>query len=313
MIMARGLFTPLLCLIIAKYLEQMKNLKFLMAAIVAVAVMSSCGGSSPKAEFKNELDSLSYAIGLANTQGLRPFLEQSGVDSTLMSEFIRGFNEGATVSKDDKKKNAYLLGIDIGKRIGTNLMSEMNGYIFSGDSTQALNKNNVIAGFIAGTLEKDMKMSVDTIQQYIQETVEFLQSATMEKQYGPAKAEGLKFLEDNKAQEGVVALPSGLQYKVITAGKGKVPVATDLVKVNYRGTLIDGTEFDNSYERGIPAEFYANGVINGWTEALTMMPVGSKWMLYIPYDLAYGTLGSSPNIPPFATLIFEVELLSIAE
>jgi FKBP-type peptidyl-prolyl cis-trans isomerase FklB len=123
--------------------------------------------------------------------------------------------------------------------------------------------------------------------------------------------EGEVFLAENKKKKGVVTLPSGLQYHVITAGTGKIPKATDTVTTHYRGTLIDGTEFDSSYKRGEPASFPVNGVIKGWTEALQLMKVGSKWQLFIPSNLAYGPQGAGQVIGPSATLIFEIELLSI--
>ncbi|MBI3805213.1 MAG: FKBP-type peptidyl-prolyl cis-trans isomerase [Nitrospirae bacterium] len=125
--------------------------------------------------------------------------------------------------------------------------------------------------------------------------------------------EGEAFLAENKKKKGVVTLPSGLQYKIITAGTGKKPKATDTVTTNYKGTLIDGTEFDSSYKRGEPASFPVQGVIPGWTEALQLMPVGSKWQLVVPPALAYGPRGAGPQIGPNATLIFEVELLSIQD
>jgi FKBP-type peptidyl-prolyl cis-trans isomerase len=123
--------------------------------------------------------------------------------------------------------------------------------------------------------------------------------------------EGAEFLTANKAKEGVVTLPSGLQYKILTAGTGPKPTATDTVVCNYRGTLISGSEFDSSYKRGQPASFPVNGVIKGWTEALQLMPVGSKWQLFVPSELGYGDRGAGADIGPDATLIFEVELLSI--
>ncbi len=125
------------------------------------------------------------------------------------------------------------------------------------------------------------------------------------------KAEGEAFLSGNKSKPGVITLDDGLQYQVITQGTGAMPAANDTVSVNYRGTLIDGTEFDSSYKRGQPAQFEVDHVIKGWTEALQKMPVGSKWKLFIPSDLAYGERGSPPNIQPNSTLIFEVELLSV--
>ena len=123
--------------------------------------------------------------------------------------------------------------------------------------------------------------------------------------------EGEAFLADNKTKDGVVALPSGLQYKILTQGTGPTPAASDTVNCNYRGTLINGTEFDSSYKRNQPASFPVGQVIKGWTEALQLMPVGSKWQLFIPPDLAYGPRGAGGVIGPNATLIFEVELLSI--
>ena len=118
-------------------------------------------------------------------------------------------------------------------------------------------------------------------------------------------------MEENKTKEGVITTESGLQYKVIKAGNGEIPTKESSVKVNYKGTLIDGTEFDSSYKRNAPATFRADQVIKGWTEALTMMPVGSKWELYIPQEMAYGSRETGGLIKPFSTLIFEVELLEI--
>jgi FKBP-type peptidyl-prolyl cis-trans isomerase FklB len=135
-----------------------------------------------------------------------------------------------------------------------------------------------------------------------------------EKSAGDAnKLAGQQYLAANKSKDGVVTLPSGLQYKILTAGTGPKPTASDTVSVNYRGTLIDGTEFDSSYKRGEPATFGVGQVIKGWTEALQLMPVGSKWQLVIPSDLAYGERSPGGGIGPNSTLIFEVELLSIKD
>jgi FKBP-type peptidyl-prolyl cis-trans isomerase FklB len=123
--------------------------------------------------------------------------------------------------------------------------------------------------------------------------------------------DGKKFLADNSKRENVITLPSGLQYEIMKAGEGPKPNLEDKVTTNYHGTLIDGTVFDSSVDRGEPASFPVNGVIKGWTEALQLMPVGSKWKLFVPYDLAYGERGTGPQIGPYTTLIFEVELISI--
>jgi FKBP-type peptidyl-prolyl cis-trans isomerase FklB len=146
--------------------------------------------------------------------------------------------------------------------------------------------------------------------QEAQASMEEVRSDLVKKQQAEGKKEGDDFLAANKGKEGVVTLPSGLQYKILTAGTGPKPTASDTVACNYRGTRIDGTEFDSSYKRGQPTKFPVNGVIKGWTEALQLMPVGSKWQLFIPSDLAYGERGNQ-GIPPNSTLIFEVELVSI--
>ena len=147
----------------------------------------------------------------------------------------------------------------------------------------------------------------------VQEEVGKQQMEKMQAAGAANKKEGDAFLAANKGKEGVVTLPSGLQYKILKEGTGPKPTATDTVVCNYRGTLINGTEFDSSYKRGQPATFPVSGVIKGWTEALQLMPVGSKWQLFIPSDLAYGDRGAGADIGPDSTLIFEVELVSIQE
>ena len=155
-----------------------------------------------------------------------------------------------------------------------------------------------------------MNVTMEEANAYVQSKAEAIKAKATEAQFAENKAAGEKFLAENKAKEGVKTTESGLQYKVITEGKGEIPADTCKVKVNYKGTLIDGTEFDSSYKRNEPATFRANQVIKGWTEALTMMPVGSKWELYIPQELAYGAREAG-QIKPFSTLIFEVELVGI--
>ena len=167
----------------------------------------------------------------------------------------------------------------------------INQELFAGDSTKTISKDNFMAGFIAGTLEKGGVMTMEAAQEYTRTAMETIKAKAMEEKYADNKAAGEKFLAENKTKEGVKTTESGLQYKVITEGKGEIPADTCKVKVNYKGTLIDGTEFDSSYKRNEPATFRANQVIKGWTEALTMMPVGSKWELYIPQEDVYKRQG----------------------
>ena len=286
----------------------MKKVTFIMALAVS-AGLASCTAQSPKANLKTDVDSLSYAIGMARTEGLTQYLMQQGVDTTQMAEFIKGFNEGAT--KIDKKDAAYMTGLQIGQMVSKQWVEGFNQQIFGNDSTQTLSRENMLAGFIAGVMSKNNIMDKAAAEVYMRESMDAIKEKALAVKYADNKAEGEKFLAENKTKEGVVTTPSGLQYKVITEGKGEIPADTCKVKVNYRGTVIDGTEFDSSYKRNEPTTFRANQVIKGWTEALTMMPVGSKWELYIPQELAYGSRETGGQIKPFSTLIFEVELLSI--
>ena len=286
----------------------MKKVSIFMA-IAAAASLASCTAQAPKANLKTDIDSLSYSIGMAQTQGLKGYLTgRLDVDTAYMAEFIKGLNEGA--NKTSKKDIAYMAGLQIGQQISNQMMKGINQELFAGDSTKTISKDNFLAGFIAGTLEKGGVMTMEAAQEYTRTAMETIKAKAMEEKYADNKAAGEKFLAENKAKEGVKTTESGLQYKVIAEGKGEIPADTCKVKVNYKGTLIDGTEFDSSYKRNEPATFRANQVIKGWTEALTMMPVGSKWELYIPQELAYGSRESG-QIKPFSTLIFEVELVGI--
>jgi FKBP-type peptidyl-prolyl cis-trans isomerase FklB len=203
-----------------------------------------------------------------------------------------------------KDKFSYALGMNVGTNLGANLKKQ--GMTVNVDLI-ARGLKDALAGGKTLITEDEARAVLMAVQAEFQQ-----QQRERTKQLGEAnKAEGAPFLAANKAKDGVVTLPSGLQYKILTAGTGPRPAATDTVTVNYRGTLINGTEFDSSYKRGQPATFAVTGVIKGWTEALQLMPVGSKWQLVIPSDLAYGERGAGADIAPNATLIFEVELLSI--
>jgi len=291
----------------------MKKLFFIpILFVVASAVLSlfSCTAQTPKANLKTDIDSLSYAFGVANTDGIDRHLMQQGIDSAHLKDFIAGFVEGAKIDKEDKAANARMLGQQIGMNVGSNI-ENMSRNLLGGDTTKVLSKSNLLAGFIDGVLNKNFLIPREEAQIFFTVASERIKAASLEKQYAQEKAENLQFLEENKSKEGVEVLPNGLQYKVVQLGTGAKPAATDRVKVNYVGTTIDGTEFDSSIKRGEPATFPLNGVIKGWTEGIQLMPAGSKFVFYIPYDLAYGAEGRPGSIPPFATLIFDVELLDI--
>lgn len=289
----------------------MKKIIFVALIAIAAATFMSCGNSTPKADLKSDVDSMSYAMGMSQTQGLKDFLvSRMKVDTTYMDEFIKGLNDGANAG-DDKKKSAYYAGIQIGQQIANQMIKGINTEVYGQDSTKSISLKNFMAGFIAGTTGKtgDVKMTIAQAQMIAQTKMMLIKSKNMAKQYGPYKAAGEKWLAVNKIKPGVKTLPSGVQYKVIKVGNGPLPKDTSTVQVNYEGRTIDGKVFDSSYKRGQPITLRANQVIKGWTEALVHMPAGSIWEVYIPQNLAYGDREQG-QIKPFSTLIFKIELLS---
>ena len=291
----------------------------LFAAAVAAIGFASCTAQAPKENLKSDVDSLSYMVGITQGNGLTEIATtRMGIDSAFVADFIKGIEAGAAegLQATSKKAEAFAIGKQIGLQASGLMFSQISDQIFGNDSETSLDKNNFLAGFIA-MLNNKANTSAGDAQMFIQTQMKAIQEKALEKQYGSNKKAGEDFLAENAKKEGVKTTESGLQYKVIKEGKGAIPTKTDKVKVHYKGTLIDGTEFDSSYSRKDkdgnpqPATFRADQVIKGWTEALTMMPVGSKWELYIPQELAYGSLMASDKIKPFSTLVFEVELLEI--
>jgi FKBP-type peptidyl-prolyl cis-trans isomerase len=212
----------------------------------------------------------------------------------------------ALVLKTAKQKRSYAIGADIGKKVGSQLKSQ------AVDIDPALVSRGIrdaLSGAKPAMTDEEVRATLTELRTQLQQK----QATATKEASDKNKQIGDAFLAANKSKEGVTTLPSGLQYKILKEGDGKKPAATDTVQCNYRGTLIDGTEFDSSAKHGGPQTFPVTGVIKGWTEALQLMPVGSKWQLVIPPDLAYGDRGAGGNIGPGATLVFEVELVSIQE
>jgi FKBP-type peptidyl-prolyl cis-trans isomerase FklB len=204
--------------------------------------------------------------------------------------------------KTQKDKVSYVVGLDMGNSLKRNMIDVDLEILVTGIK-------DALSGAKPLMTEQEMKETITALQKDLQAKQQEQTKALAEKN----KKEGEAFLAENKKKQGVITMPSGLQYKILTDGKGKSPKATDTVTVNYKGTLIDGTEFDSSYKRGQPATFAVNGVIPGWTEALQLMKEGSKWQMFIPSNLAYGERGAGGAIGPNAVLIFEVELISIKQ
>ena len=243
----------------------MKTINF-FAIVITLAVLSSCNkqGGVTKKSLDNEIDSVSYALGIDMAFKFKANFTE--VDEDL---FVQGFNNGM-------------------------------------DSTDILIKKDQVETVLRTFFQKLQ------VEKQKEQEAEALKK--VEAEFGDNKAAGIKFLEENKAKEGVKTTASGLQYLVIKEGKGEKPTATSKVKVHYHGTLIDGTVFDSSVDRGEPAEFGVNGVIKGWTEVLQLMTVGSKYKVTVPQELAYGAFPRQGGpIKPFSTLVFDVELLEIVK
>jgi FKBP-type peptidyl-prolyl cis-trans isomerase len=208
--------------------------------------------------------------------------------------------------KTQKEKFSYAVGMRTGQRMAESFKKQSVPY---DPAVLARGLRDGLAGRKPLLTEEEAQAAIKAVQDEVgKQQMEKMQEAAVAN-----KKEGDAFLAANKGKEGVVTLPSGLQYKILKQGTGPKPTASDTVVCNYRGTLINGTEFDSSYKRGQAATFPVSGVIKGWTEALQLMPVGSKWQLFIPPDLAYGDRGAGADIGPGSTLIFEVELVSIQD
>ena len=259
-------------------------------------VKSKCVFKVQTIALNSQIDSINYAFGYLNGDEIARYVLLMDSTGQLTKDFIINVNKGLK----SKVKNPQI--VNMGEQIGKNIKSqEAQGLI--GEPSLTTDFELIKQGFINGLIGFTEQMDGTQAGEYIQTTMNNIK-------YGTVKEDGEKFLAENALREGVKVTESGLQYEVIKMGRGKKPAATDRVKVHYHGTLIDGTVFDSSVERGEPTSFGLNQVITGWTEGLQLMPVGSKFRFYIPQELGYGSRNAG-SIPPYSTLIFEVELLGI--
>lgn len=325
----------------------------MLAGLVTSCNTNGGDSATPKAEIKNSVDTLSYAYGVQLAEnGLAQYLGQLGVvqDTAMfkatqkalidaekdqakkdkmqkelatrvdsldkannknLTEFIKGVKE--SYNSSNNAQDAYYNGLQLGaqlKMMGDGFEKQMF------EDGQTINKTALLSGLI-GSLKKETSL-ISNANELLQQKAMEAQGKMMAKQEEEAKVAnaavieaGKKFLEENKTKEGVVTLPSGLQYKILKEGKGPKPTINNEVEVFYKGTMIDGKEFESNIGKE-SVKFPVNQVIKGWTEALQLMPVGSKWILYVPSDLAYGGQQAGP-IPPFSTLIFEIDLVAITK
>lgn len=298
--------------------------KIIILALVLVASASFCPLEAKKkkkveepaapvveaVQLLNASDSVSYTAGMTFTKGLVSYLLQQKVDTAYMADFIRGFKDMISASGDPRQKT-YVVGMDIARQLNERMLPGITNEF--ADSPDSIVAPLLYRGFEDALLQDTTLFTMAAAETYFAEREKADKAAKEEKLYGPNRDAGIAFLAENAKKDSVITLPSGLQYKVLVAGKGEVPTVSDKVQVNYEGRLIDGTVFDASARHGDkPAEFMPTQVIKGWTEALTMMPVGSKWQLYIPFELAYGKRETG-QIKPYSTLVFDVELVGIVK
>ena len=317
-----------------KELKQNNNMKKIRLAVLATALLclaapaqAQKGNNKKRAaatqtqkatvqksmETFSSTDSLAYAMGLVQAGGLEEYLKnQRNVNlDQFLSEFLKGLDAGAAM-KEKSKEDAYEAGIQIGMQVARSMVPQLEKDVFGDDKTQSLSVSKMLQGMKDG-LNKSGMMTTEAASAFGEQKMMSLKQASILKLYGANKEAGEKFLRENATREGVQTLDGGVQYKVLTAGNGAVPTSSDRVRVHYEGRTVDGTVFDSSYKRGEPTTFRADQVIKGWTTALTHMPVGSTWEVYIPYEQAYGERGAGEDIKPFSMLIFKIELIEIVK
>lgn len=283
-----------------QYLEQLGVVESSTNLEYEYQMKISAADSTQKEALQKELKTKMDSLNKANAPKL--------------NEFLKGVKEAINSGEG---KSAYIQGLSIGNQISEQMIPQFSSIVFASDSSKEINKTQLLSGLF-GTIKKQ-ELAIQRMEagDYVQNQIEAAQEESKKKneedlkaEYQDEIAEAEKFLSENAEREEVVVLPSGLQYEVVKKGSGAIPASSDQVKVHYHGTLLDGTVFDSSVDRNEPAVFGVNQVIPGWTEALKLMPVGSKWKLYIPYNLAYGAEDRGV-IKPFSTLVFDVELLGI--
>lgn len=283
--------------------------KILIAALVAAAALfTSCGQHGPKANLKTDVDTISYEMGMVmapQEKELAYMLAMQGSDSLYVDEFLKGYQEGM-ISADDKKKLAYNLGLQAGMQLKMQIPM-MEQQIFQGDSTKKVSMKNFIAGFKAfvkgkTAIERDGKF-IDKMQ---------ANEHIMDYMFSKQRSASEEFMAAKAKEAGVKKLENGVLYKELEKGAGETRCAlTDSVEVKYEGILMNGEVFDSS--KSMPngsATLNLTNVIKGWQTAITQMPVGATWEIYIPYDMAYGKDGSG-HIPPYSALTFKVTLVKI--
>ncbi len=287
----------------------------LAAAVGATALLSACdGGVNPKPSLKTDADTLSYALGVAQSpsdEELKAYLMQAGSDSAYIDAFLKGIKDGLNTS-DDKKELAYQMGMQTGMQMKTRMFPSIEQQVFASDSTRHLSVKHFLHGMLdGGNGQSALKVgnepcTRETVQPLLNDLMSRMQATANEKVFGESRKKNEAFMEKTAKEAGVKALAGGVLYKETKAGTGATPKVTNVVEVEYEGSLIDGTVFDAT--KGQAAQIPLGQVVPGWQTALTNMKEGAEWTIYIPWKLGYGERGQGP-IKPFSTLIFKVKLV----
>ena len=285
-----------------------KVMFFAVLGLTAFSMMSflSCSAQVPQAKLKTEVDSLAYAYGVLMAQGLDSYMQQNlGVEPAYKSEVLKGIMESSHLSKKDKKAAAHAVGIYVGKQLFADMFPNVNEGLFGPDSTatESMSKSVFISGFLSASENKKLLIAQEVAEPFFQTKSAELQNRANEK----IKAENQAFLDANKTKEGVIVLPSGLQYKVIKDATGVKPAMGDTVLVNYVLSDIKGKKIQSN--DSIP--FVIGQVIPGWNEGVQLMSPGAKYTFYVPDSLGYGERGQGRDIKPYSTLLFDIELLKV--
>lgn len=286
----------------------------LFSVIAALTSLAGCQKKATVPALNNEVDTLSYELGLANTVGLQNYFMQAGIDSSNIKAFLKGFKEGAN-SGGDAEKQAYYAGIQAGLNVKSSMLPYVESQAFANDSTQHLSYKLFMRGFDYGVQNGAIFVTAtDTLVEYglsrdLEQRIQSLGEKNLIAQNAEAVKKAADFIAEKAKEEGVKQLPNGVLYKVLKEGNGVVPGEKDTVLVEYEGKLADGTVFDSNTANGKtgPATFMVRHTVPGFAEALKNMPVGSIWEVYIPYEQGYGARGQS-SIPGFAPLTFKIQL-----
>lgn len=284
--------------------------KFLFAAMAVVALALGSCGNSVKADLQDNIDTLAYNLGLAQSSGLKQYMQmQLRVDTTYIAEFVKGIKQGA-LNEPDPKDNAYHEGLKIGQQVAQ-MAENLSRDVYSNDTTgtQTVGVKNLLAGIVEGLENGISQEDAQAAYDVFQALLAAIQEQNLLDQYGDVKAEGEAYLAENAKAEGVVVTESGLQYTVLEAGTGEAPADTATIEVLYEGRFVNGEVFDSNTGEGkdpLKINLRRPRVVAGFAEAVQLMPLGAKWEVTLPYDLAYGTNGQG-SIKPFSTLIFTIE------